>query len=324
MVFRKDCLIVICIITSIWPLYSYPAEKADIESQAQNDSDFPWWQDTHRSVSTTIGEWAGNIDEYFSGHSNAFSSDSYANIRFGPILKEDSYSGFFDLKAKLKLPNTQDRLRLVIEANGDSLVPENEQGESSEQSNIVNSALDSNFSAAIRYIKNDIGADLDAGILVDFPLDPFLRLRFQQGDKKTHWEWWQKQEMFAYYSEGIGARYSVGFGYNQSALLDYRTDFGITWLDKDGLFYARENFFIRHNINEKNTMLYQLSFLQSGENDLQKDSFLYNVLYEHLLYKSWLIGQVKPQFTHDIENDYDGEFSLTLSLSILLGPQYLH
>lgn len=323
MAWKKVCLAPIYVAISIWPLHSFSAGNADNEVQVESDSELPWWQDTHEVVSTTIGEWAGDIDGFLSGHSNTSSSDSYVNIRFGPILNEDSTSGFFDFKTKLKLPNTQDRLRLVVETSGDSLVPENEKGESSEQSSIINSALSSNLSAAVRYIKSDIGADFDAGILVGFPLNPFLRLRFSQNNSETNWEWWQKQEVFAYYSEGVGARYRVGFGYKQSASLNYSTDFGVTWLDRDGLFYARENFFIHHNINEKNRMTYQLSFLQSGKHELEADSFLYNLLYERLLYKNWLIGQVKPQFTHEVDNNYDGEPSLTLSLSILLGPQYL-
>ena len=54
---------------------------------------------------------------------------------------------------------------------------------------------------------------------------------------------------------------------------------------------------VQHRLNEKNRLGYQLSFLQSGENAIASDSFLYNVQYERLIYKDWLIGQVKPQMT---------------------------
>ena len=283
-----------------------------------------WWLSSHAKVSKTIGSWSSNIDSFLSGKQRVYNSESNLQIRFGSVFGGSERSSFFDFRTQLKLPNTQDRLSLVVESEPDTLAPESLRGESSQETTVVNSALKTTISAAVRYIKQDIGMDVDAGVRVDFPLDPFLRLRFKQGDVIGQWNWWQKQEMFAYYSKGVGARYGLGTGYAVTPQFNYGADVGVTWLDKEGLFYARENFFMQHLLNEKNRMAYQLSFLQSGEHSVQPDSFLYNIQYERLIYKDWLIGQIKPQFTHEAEDDYDGTFSLTLSLAILLGPKYLH
>lgn len=327
---NKSHITAFCLVT-FWPLFAFSAEEAigDVytetnASQQEESIEVPWWLGSHETVSKTIGNWSTNIDSFLSGRQSSQDSDSYLEVRFGSVLSGSESSGFFDFRTRLKLPNTQDRLRLVIESEPDSLAPESQIGESSQQNGVVNSALKSNISAAVRYIIDDIGLDIDAGIRVDFPLDPFLRLRFKQGDVTEQWSWWQKQEVFAYYSKGVGARYGLGLGYAMSPTLNFGTDFGVTWLDKEGLFYVRENFSIQHKLDDKNRLGYQLSFLQSGEHSIEPDSFLYNVQYERLLYKDWLIGQVKPQFTHEADDDYDGKFSLTLSLAILLGPEYLH
>ncbi|MGJ8648698.1 MAG: hypothetical protein ACSHXJ_17590 [Marinomonas colpomeniae] len=289
-----------------------------------DNNDFFWWQHTHQSVSEIIGSWSNNMDTFLSGKPSLGKSDSQVEIRFGPILDKDATTGFFEFHAQLKLPNTKDRLRLVIESDGDSITPENVRNEATENSSVINSALESNFSAAVRYIKSDLGADIDVGVLVDFPLNPFLRLRFRQHDREGSWTWHQKQEAFAYYSEGLGVRYGLGVNHQFSSSLNYGSDFSIVWLDNKGLFYARENFFIHHYVNSKNKLSYQLSFLQSGEDELIPDSFLYNLQYERFLHEDWLIGQVKPQFTHEAEENYSGNFSLTLSLVILFGPKYVH
>ncbi|WP_219704299.1 hypothetical protein [Marinomonas lutimaris] len=326
----KGQISVFCLVTC-WPLFAFSAEETrdDVETQVENSEPVeesvspPWWLSSHETVSKTIGNWSTNIDSFLSGTPSSEPSDSYAEIRFGSVLSKSDQSGFFEFRTRLKLPNTQDRLRLVVESEPDSLAPESLRGESSQEGNVVDSALKTNISAAIRYIKDDIGLDVDAGIKVDFPLDPFLRLRVKQGEQNERWSWWQNQEAFAYYSRGIGARYSVGLGYATSPTLNIGTDFGVTWLDRYGLFYVRENFSIQHRLDEKNRLRYQLSFLQSGEHSIEPDSFLYNVQYERLLYKDWLIGQIRPQFTHEADDDYEGKFSLTLSLAILLGPKYL-
>ncbi|RCX06841.1 hypothetical protein [Marinomonas foliarum] len=300
------------------------AETQPVDQQTSDETEIPWWFSSHETVSNTIGNWSTNIDSFLSGEPSLQHNDSYVEIRFGSVLEKDESSGFFDFSAKLRLPNTQDRLRLVVESESDSLAPESLRGESSQQDNVVSSALKNSISAAVRYIKEDIGLDVDAGIKVDFPLDPFLRFRLTQGEAIGSFEWWQKQEAFAYYSKGVGARYGIGVGYATSPTLNFGMDFGTTWLDKEGLFYVRENFSIQHRVNDKNRLGYQLSFLQSGEHSIEPDSYLYNVQYERLLYKDWLIGQIKPQMTYEAEDDYDGVFSLTLSLAILLGPEYLH
>jgi len=324
------CLAVFC------SLPGFSAEKvSDIDGQVEMseqidsteeiDSVEPsWWLSSHETVSKTIGSWSTNIDSFLSGEVSDRHSDSNVQIRFGSVFGESENSSFFDFRTQLKLPNTQDRLSLVVESESDSLAPESLRGESSQDSSVVGSALKSSVSAAVRYMRQDIGLDVDAGVRVDFPLDPFLRLRFKQGEVIGNWDWWQKQEIFAYYSKGIGARYGLGSGYAVSPTLNFGADTSMTWLDKEGLFYVRENFFIQHLLNEKNRIAYQLSFLQSGEHAIEADSFLYSIQYEHLLYKDWLIGQIKPQFTHEAEENYEGVFSLTLSLAILLGPEYLH
>ncbi|MBJ7536516.1 hypothetical protein [Marinomonas transparens] len=301
------------------------ADTEDKVIKKTDEQEFSWWQAAHQSASKTVAIWSSGIDTALSGKASSTPDDSQVKIRFGPIINEDSVSGFFDFKARLKLPNTQDRLRLVIESDGDSLLQENVLRESSESGDVVDSALGSRVSAAVRYIKTQWGAEFDAGILVDFPLDPFFRFRFRQGNEDAEeWRWWQQEEAFAYYSKGVGARYSLGVSHQVNATFGYGSDLGVTWLDGDGLLYSRENFFVQHMVDEQNRFRYQLSFLQSGASKLQADSFLYYVEYEHLLHKNWLIGKVKPQMTYEADKDYRAEPSLTLSLEILLGHRYLH
>lgn len=330
----RECVLSIGMITLVSPLawsvevLEDPPLVQQVENSeafAQNEiKDIPWWQTTHSNVSKTIGSWSNSMDAFLSGKPSSSDSESHIQIRFGSILGEDSTTGFFDLRGQWELPNTKDRLHLVIESNGDSLAPENVRNESSEQDSVIRSALESSLSAAIRFARSDLGANLDAGILVDFPLDPFVRLRFAQGESQARFQWWQKQEAFAYYSQGIGVRYVLGMDFKQTQSVNYGADFSLVWLGVEDLFYARENLFLHHVINERNRLSYQLSFLQSGENQLSSDSILYNLQYERFLYKDWLIGQIKPQFTHEEEDDYKSEFSLTLSLAILLGPEYLN
>lgn len=300
-------------------LNSHPAVTA-----ATDEEERPWWQTTHTSFSRTIGRWSNSTDAFLSGYDSDGQSDSFVHMRFGPVFKEGDSTGFFDFKARMKLPNTEKRLRVELSSNADSLAPESERGEASEQDSVLTSALQTSFSAAIQFVRDDLGSDFDMGVLVDFPLDPFMRLRFNQGYSHEGWSWYQKQEAFAYYSKGVGARYGIGATIYPSEQYHYGADFSVVWLDQEGEFFGRENLFAYQVLDDKNNLSYQLSFLQSGEHSLESDSVLYFVQYERRFYRDWLSAQIKPQVTHEAEEDYKGAWSLTLSMVILLGPQYLN
>lgn len=327
MVYCKDAILLSgCLLLS----FSVFAEKGDDSanyigenhqvSQEESDS---WWQATHQSVSETVGSWSRNIDAFLSGNNSIQSNESYVRMRFGPIFSSDGVDGFFNFNARLKLPNTKNRLRLVIESDGDNLTNDNKTSEATRDSSVVNSAVKSNVSAAVRYIKKSWGADFDSGVLLEFPLNPFLRARFSQGHEYQQWRWYQQEEAFAYYSEGTGLRYKLGYAHQLGDTFQYGGRFGSTWLAQDDEIYYREDFFLSQALNDKNQLLYQLSFLQAEGGDTGGDSVLYFVDYSRLLHKNWLIGHVKPQMTYQEDENYRGEFSLTLSLEILFGDSYL-
>ncbi|TDO97602.1 hypothetical protein [Marinomonas balearica] len=281
-----------------------------------------FWLSTHESVSQTIGQWSNGLDAFFSGHENRAQNQSYVSLRFGPIIGEESSTGFFDFQTRLRLPNTKDRLKLVIESDADTLTQANQTGESSQNSSVTDSAVDTQISAAIRYVKREWNADIDAGVLVDFPLDPFVRMRFRQSGQIGRFDWSQNQSVFSYYSKGEGASYR--FGISTPFIGSTRTgfDLGASWLRKDTTYF-RQDMYVNQSLNETAKMRYQLSFLQSGDQSPSLDSYLYFVEYQTLLYENWLIGRVKPQITHSESDDFNASASLTLSLEVLLGEEYL-
>ncbi|MGB5995689.1 MAG: hypothetical protein WBG31_00125 [Marinomonas sp.] len=327
MIVCKDALLFAgCLILSAPLMASDPESDKPLEEeshQVSQEDGGSWWQSAHQSVSETVDSWSRNIDMFLSGNKQALSNKSYMRLRFGPILSEEGADGFFDFNARLKLPNTKDRLRLVIESDGDHLTSDNEITETSRDSSVANSVANSNVSAAVRYIKKSWGADFDGGVLLAFPLNPFLRTRFSQGEQYERWRWYQQEEAFAYYTEGTGLRYKLGYAHQLGEDFQYGGRFGTTWFAQDDEIYYREDIFLNQTINERNKLLYQLSFLQAEGDDTNGNSFLYFVDYSRLLHKNWLIGHVKPQMTYEADENYRADFSLTLSLEILFGNPYL-
>lgn len=326
MILRKEALYIGLIVLA-WtsPVWANPdVIKSGDSSTVSNSKEDPWWLRTHETVSKKVDQWSQGIDNFLSGNDSDEVDDSYVRVRFGSTFgQEDGTSGFFDFRTRLKLPNTRDRLRLVIESDGDRLTSDNLTGERGQANSVKDSVAKSTVSAALRYIKSSWGADLDVGILVGFPLDPFTRARFSQGHDYQHYSWWQDEEAFLYYTKGAGVHYNVGISHRINDRVSYGSDFSTSWLKQEDKVYARENVFLQHRLSDTSHFTYQLSFLQEGESRIKSTSYLYFVQYERLLYKNWLIGQVKPQITHEADKNYRANASLTLSLEVLFGRPYL-
>lgn len=301
---------------------SYGAEQS---SKATSDLlSEEWWVSTHEVVSKRVGSWSNGLDSFFSGRRDQVANQSFVSMQFGSLIEEEEgVSGFFNLDTRIRLPNTEDRLSLVIETNGDQLTQDNQVNENEAGQNIIESASTTRFSTALRYVKKEWNANVDAGVLLDMPMDPFVRVKLKQTHQTNDWLLTQSESLFSYYSQGNGGRYAISANRRINESLGFNADLGITHLDSESETYWRENIYINHALSSQSKIRYQVSYLQSGWPEPSSDSFLYFIQYQRLLYENWLIGVVKPQISHSRDNDYEAAASLTLSLEVLLGQEYL-
>ncbi|WP_417553754.1 hypothetical protein [Marinomonas fungiae] len=300
-----------------------PIAQAESVAATSETSDKAWWLSTHESISHTVGEWSNGLDEFFSGQRHDSVSDSVVSMRFGSIIEgNDGVSGFFNLDARLHLPNTENRLDLIIESDADELTQDNRLYDNAPGQTILQSAQNTRFATMLRYFKEEWNANIDMGLLVEMPVDPFVRITFNQDMALGKWGIRQEESLFSYYTLGYGARYGVKALRQLSPDYQFGADFGVTYLEVEAETFWRENIFLNQRVSDKSKLRYQFSYLQEGGVP-HAESFLYFVEYQRLLYDNWLIGQLKPQMTYERENEYKSEFSLTASLEVLLGPNFL-
>ncbi|WP_191601441.1 hypothetical protein [Marinomonas algicola] len=306
-------------VLALFAFISMPAWSADVEGV----NELEWWAVSHKNASQTVSKWSNGLDAFFSGESSTLPNQSFVSLEMGGVFTDTGNSSpFLGLHMGVRLPNTKDRLRLVIDSDANELT-ENNKIQEATSSTFEKEALGETFSAAIRYVKTEWNANFDAGILVDFPLDPFVRVRFTQDRRYSSWSIRLRESIFSYYSQGFGISFTSEATTPLTNNLVFGTSFGSTWLNREETYYYRENVFLNHSINDHNKIRYQFSVLQSGDPAPDLDTYLYSINYKRVLYRNWLIGQVTPQMTHESDNDFDPEFSLTLSLEILLGEDYL-
>ena len=291
---------------------------------AQTTQSEKWLLTTHEIVSQKVGDWSNGLDSFFSGRRDQVSNQSFVSMRFGSIIdEEDGVSGFFNLDTRIRLPNTENRLNLVVETDADQLTQDNQVNENQAGQNILESARSTRVSTALRYIKQEWNADVDLGVLLDMPMDPFLRFRVRQTWEAERWSFSQDESLFSYYSLGNGGRYSFQADRKINDTYGFGVNLGATYLDSESQMYWREDVYLTQALSSESKLRYQFSYLQYGWPEPTSGTVLYFVQYQKLLYENWLIGEVRPQITHERENDYEAQASLTLSLEVLLGQEYL-
>ncbi|MBM6550523.1 hypothetical protein [Marinomonas ostreistagni] len=294
------------------------------ETLPADQGDAPvWWHSTHEVASQKVGTWSKSLDMFFSGQRHDNINDSFVSMRFGSIIEEqDGVSGFFNLDARIDLPSTEDRLDLIIESDADELTQDNRVTENDTGQNILQSAQDTRFATMLRYVADELDADIDLGVLVRMPLDPFVRMRLKQAWQTGDWYWQQQEAAFVYYSLGNGARYNIETTRELGERFAVGAEFGVTYLELESDTYWREDVYLTQRLSDKSSLRYQVSYLQAGSVP-SADSFLYFAEYQRVLHKNWLIGEIKPQMTYEDDNDFEGEFSVSLSLEVLFGPNFL-
>lgn len=305
-----------CVLLLLWTGSCLAAEESE------ELSDTPWWSVTQNQASRYVSRWANGLDAFFSGESQGRINQSFVSVRSGVVLGKDQASPFFDLQTGIKLPNTADRLRLVIESDGDQLTTDNQQQQPASQ-DLNEVAANTSLAAALRVVKEEWNADLDVGVLVDFPLDPYVRTRFAQDEQLGGWRFSQRESVFSYYSKGFGIQLGAGAAHSISEFHEFGINLSGTWLKQGDDYFFRQDVFVNSSLSDRLKLRTQFSVLESEYPDPQVDSYLYLVRVERLLYQNWLIGQMTPQVTHSDENDFNPSFSLTLSLQALLGEEYL-
>lgn len=294
-----------------------------LSAEIEDTNELEWWALSHKNASQTVSKWSNGLDAFFSGESSTLPNQSFVSLEMGGVFTDTGNSSpFLGLHMGIRLPNTKDRLRLVIDSDANELTENNKIQEATSPT-FEKEALGETFSAAIRYVKKEWNANFDAGILVDFPLDPFIRVRFTQDQRYSAWSVRLRESIFSYYSQGFGVSFTTEATTPLNRDLVFGASFGSTWLNREETYYYRENIFLNHSIDDHNKIRYQFSVLQSGDPTPDLDTYLYSINYKRVLYRNWLIGQITPQITYESDNDFAPEFSLTLSLEILLGEDYL-
>ncbi len=258
-------------------------------------------------------DWLADYLDSLSGSLDSFFVDTF----FSDDLLEDDVGGsraklsFFTrrepgepvdytigLSVKLVLPNTNERLKLLVESEDNSDTPETD----------ALSTLDNvNYSTALRFLINTFDGwttDFDAGIRWRPAPDPFIRLRARHYWFWSEWEMRTTQSFFYYTTDGWGEETYLRMDYPINTEKLFRVDARAEYLLDNDYFDLSYNATLFHELSPVSVLAYNAGATGDSEEGATFYSYYAGIRYRRQIFRNWIFAEVAPQFEWHRDDDY--------------------
>ncbi|SFM60581.1 hypothetical protein [Halopseudomonas yangmingensis] len=293
------------------------------------DSDLtPWMVEritpVHDSVSRWVSNTSRNIDDFF-GSDDSYSVENRSFLRLSSEFdwqESEDFETDLSIRARLDLPTTRDRLRLLIESD-----PEERQGTLADQG-----------SQRLRRDQNDsssttIGLDhLDSkdkregwatrfggGVRFRLPLDPYVRLTSERlwDLGNGPWQLGSYNRLSWFNSDGYSARsrWDIGRPLSESLHLRYITQF--QWQEEYDTLEFSQGAELNQILGRRSAMRYAAAMVGNSSSSPRINDYYLLTHYRRDLHREILYLDVIPELHFPRDANFDPRWAFTLRLEML-------
>jgi hypothetical protein len=257
-----------------------------------------WLDRMHESLSSAVCSSARWFDSFFGTPSDydAYRS-SYGAVALGALWDErDGVEPQLRFKARLRLPQLSERFHAFIgRGDEDEIITG-----SSEQFNALprqfRQVKDDEFLLAIGYERPSWNGffDVDAGMRVDIPIDPYLRANYRiirALGKRTAARF--RQSAFVGAQDGLGtaSKLDIDWALREGRLIRW-TAFGKLAQRTEGIeWYSELTFF--HGLGPRQALAYQLGVEGETGRMVGINDYGMRVFYRRQLLRDWLVLELR-------------------------------
>ncbi|MGS2743886.1 hypothetical protein ACU6TU_09840 [Halomonas sp. LS-001] len=301
----------------------------DLESDDQSsDSDLPdWAAEKLEPARERVGRWVDNtsrnIDGFF-GTADNVNVDNESYLRVGQELdwmEGDGVNVDLNLRFRLDLPTSEERLRLVIESD-----PEESQGTLQEQGSgrLANDQRDRRSSTLglnwleSRDKRENWSNRVGAGIRLRIPLDPYVRFTSERLWQVGEGPWLleSNNRLSWFNNSGYSARTSWDMGRPIDASKHLRFITTVQWREEEDNLEYSEIAELNHRINRRSALRYSAIALGKSVSSPRITNYYLQTRYRRNLHKGVLFADLIPELHFPREHDYDPRWAMTFRLEM--------
>ena len=299
---------------------SETSETAEIEDELEETTApfFSFLDDHQQDMSNYLKQYILGVDNFFSESASVDgNTGSYIRITLESLWKEGK-SAEFDggLSLKLRLPNTQKKLKLVltndIEEQKGAL--EKATGGSTSLPEGENKSFFAGFERS--KVKGNWKLKPSVGLRVRSPLDLYFRVRADRNISFKKWLLSLNESLYWFDSTGFGSDTTVRWDRPLSNKLLFRSSSFLRYTDLLDYFEMSQTFSVTQTLSHKRAITYKIGAFGESEPSLHATTYLLNALYRNNIHKDYLFLDIQPQLLFERENEFKGrtEFFIRLQL----------
>lgn len=273
-------------------------------------------------VSEKVVNYSKRIDQFF-GDERYFQENNESVIQFDlteTMETGGNHSFLLKGKAKLDLPAAQRRFQLVLESDPEQKTT----GDVKRDQPVVvkKDTVPSRYAASLRYEKKEEALwhfSSDAGINLQIPLDPFVRVRGSYVIPFDIWRMKIAETVFWFSTIGAGETTQIDMERVLSAPVLFRATSTATCMNSTQSCDLRQDWSVFHTLNERTALVYQASVLGVNKPKIEETAYVLLMRYRYRLHKQWIFFEVIPQLNFPKTDDFNLNPSLTMRLELLFG-----
>ena len=271
---------------------------------------------TRDAVSGGVTYFANWLDNFF-GDERIYNESQNSHFKLNLLeTNEDGFEPRFEanLQGKLTLPNTQQRLKLLLESDpGDGSSPDETLAEA------VESQEQSLGLRYIQYTSDFIRANTDIGIRFKSGFDTFVRFRLRGLFHAGQWQLRATETLFWRDSTGVGETTQIDIERRYAKNYLVRASSKAAWLDDTRRFDMSQNFFLIHSSNIHRAIIYQAGLTAVSEPKLETTGYIVSVRIRQKIHKDWLFFEINPKVLYPQAENFHSRHSLTFKLEFIFG-----
>lgn len=305
------------------------AEKTEKVPSSYLEGILLWSDSPHQAVSNRLEALSRRMDAFL-GEDRIYeeATETYLQLRTDLIYERGGHVSFdHRLRLKLDLPQTEKRLKLLLESESDRDTVLDEDSEAPSIRDDLN-PQQSNYSAALQFILKETrrwNISLGPGIRLRTPPDPFARLRIRRHQSMgSTWQNRLTERLTDYVDRGLESLTTLEFERRTSKGQLFRLTSGALWREEFEFsnIQLSQSAQVFQSISRRDTLVYEASVIWETKPHLHHETYIADVRWRRRIHKKWLFFEIKPQATFEREHHFRLDPSLTFSLEILFGERY--
>ena len=271
-------------------------------------------------VASSINFLTRNMDEFFSNENALYeSTGSYIRLTADTVLSEGGEVGYIgDARARVALPNTQKKLRLVVESDPaesrddlDRPLEENPLDAAEEKSYFA--GLETLFGEFENWrFRPGIGLKLSSGV------DHFWRIRasrtFALGES---WQSYFTNTLYWFNSTGYRDDFSLEFDHKTDSDLLFRARSFASRTEENDYWDLSQVFSVTQTLSQNRALVYLAGVYGVNEPNTHATDYLIQIRYRQRIHSDYLFLGLIPQILYPEESDFETQYSLILRLELV-------